>query len=165
MVRKTREDQVDIHPASRLLHEVLVLNDSLERSMCSRLNINETDFQALQHLMRHQSMTPGGLAAQLHISSAATTAVIDRLGDRGHVLRAPHPTDRRSSLISPSPRAIAETMAALRPLFSGAESVITALGHDEQKTIVLYLEAMLRVMREHIHTMDNPTTKDRSGRS
>ena len=165
MIRVSPDDGSALHPASRLLHEVLVLNDALEHAMCRHLNINETDFQALQHLIRFHSMTPGELAARLHISTAATTAVIDRMSERGHVLRAPHPTDRRSFLLSPSPTAIAQTLTALRPLFNDAERVVQALAPEEQQAVVRYLDAMLEAMNTQIDTMDTPTTKNRSGRS
>lgn len=165
MVQGFPDDNSALHTASRLLHEVLVLNDALEHSMCRHLNINETDFQALQHLIRFRSMTPGELATRLHISTAATTAVIDRMSERGHVLRAPHPTDRRSFLISPSATAITQTLTALRPLFNDAERVVQALAPEEQQAVVRYLDAMLEAMNTQIDTMDTPTTKNRSGRS
>ncbi|MFJ6415563.1 MarR family winged helix-turn-helix transcriptional regulator [Paeniglutamicibacter sp. NPDC091659] len=165
MVQGFPDDSPELHTASRLLHEVLVLNDALEHSMCRHLNINETDFQALQHLIRFRSMTPGELATRLHISTAATTAVIDRMSERGHVLRAPHPTDRRSFLISPSPAAITQTLTALRPLFNDAERVVQALAPEEQQAVVRYLDAMLEAMNTQIDTMETPTTKNRSGRS
>lgn len=165
MIRISLAEELGSHPASRLLHELLVLADALEDSICSKLNMNETDFQAIQHLIRHRSMTPGALAAELHISTAATTAVVDRLGDRGHLLRTPHPTDRRSFLIAPSPQAITQTLAVLHPLFLDAERVATALDDEGQKAVVHYLESLLQVMTEQIQNMDQSTTSQRNGRS
>lgn len=45
-------------------------------------------------------MTPGALMSQLSLGSAATSALIDRLGEAGHLLRARSEVDRRQVLLS-----------------------------------------------------------------
>ena len=153
------------HLASRLLHEVLALNINLQHAMCRQLNINETDFQALQHLTRHRSMTPGELATRLSISTAATTAVLDRMSERGHVQRSPHPSDRRSFLVSPSPAAIAQALHIIAPLLDDANRIAESMTPDEQTAVVRYLESMLEAMHQQLTTIGTQTTKNRSGRS
>ena len=44
-------------------------------------------------------MTPGAVAEHLGITTASTTKLIDRLAAGDHVLRFPHPSDRRSLAI------------------------------------------------------------------
>ncbi|EMQ99680.1 MarR family winged helix-turn-helix transcriptional regulator [Paeniglutamicibacter gangotriensis] len=162
----TPEDVSAVHPASKLLSEVLVQNGVLERALCRYLNTNETDLQALQHLIRAHNLTPSGLAARLQISTAATTAVIDRMSERGHVERNPHPSDRRSQLISASPAAVQQVLAALRPLFNDAERVIGGFGRHEQAAVVRYLEATLEAMNSLIDDfLQSPDTTNRSPRS
>lgn len=153
------------HRASKLLHAVLMLNDALENAMCRHLKINETDLQALRHLMLGDPMTPSELAARLHISTAATTAVIDRMSERGHVLRTPHPNDRRSLLIRPSPEATMQTLATLRPLFSDAERCITDMAPAAQDSVVAYLENILDAMNAQIESLYTPALKKRKPRS
>lgn len=154
------------HAASALLHSVLQLNAALEHALCRHLGINETDFQALQHLMLGHPMTPRDLAAKLNISSAATTALIDRMSGRGFVVRLAHPTDRRSLLLRPSPRAVTRTMAALRPLVDDAELAIQGLSPEGQRAVVRYLEYILSVMQTRIDALTPPTaTKKRNERS
>ena len=164
-MRIPSEETSELHSASKLLHAVLMLNDGLEHSMCRHLKINETDFQALQHLILNESMTPSGLAGRLHISTAATTAVIDRMSERGHVLRRPHPSDRRSILRYPSPAAVAETIGALRPLFTDAERSINRLDPDQQQAVVTYLENILDAMQTHLETLQLSPIKKRNERS
>lgn len=45
-------------------------------------------------------MTPGALMSQLSLGSAATSALIDRLGEAGHLVRARSEVDRRHVLLS-----------------------------------------------------------------
>ncbi len=154
------------HAASALLHSVLRRNAALEHALCRDLGINETDFQALQHLLLDHPMTPRDLAGKLNISSAATTALIDRMSGRGFVVRLAHPTDRRSLLLRPSPRAITRTMATVRPLIDDAELAIQGLSPEGQRAVVRYLESILSVMQTRIDALAPPTvTKKRNERS
>lgn len=146
------------HAASSLLHAVLMLNDVLEHVLCRHLGINETDFQALQHLMLERPLTPGELAGKLNISTAATTTLVDRMSGRGYVVRSAHPTDRRSFLLYPSPQAVSRTLNALRPLLADAELGIQKLDPEEQRAVVRYLEGILSAMRTQIDTLNPPTT-------
>lgn len=166
MIQVSNGETSGPHAASALLHSVLRLNAALEHALCRHLGINETDFQALQHLMLDHPMTPRDLAAKLSISSAATTALIDRMSGRGFVMRSAHPTDRRSLLLRPSPRAVTRTMAALRPLFDDAELAILGLNPEGQRAVVRYLEHILAVMETRIDSLTPPTaTKKRNERS
>ena len=66
-----------MHPATVLLRQILELNEVMEFAMRREMSLNETDFQAMQHLIKHRSMSPGELAQFLHLTAAATTTVID----------------------------------------------------------------------------------------
>ncbi|WP_460802222.1 MarR family winged helix-turn-helix transcriptional regulator [Microbacterium sp. GXF6406] len=78
-----------------------------ERSMseASRryMRLGDTDMRALRFLIAQerngQASTPGSIAAHLGVTAAATTKLLDRLAAGGHVTRAPHPDDRRSTSI------------------------------------------------------------------
>jgi DNA-binding MarR family transcriptional regulator len=69
--------------------------------------LGPTDLTAILALARHEPTTPRELAETCFLTSGATTALIDRLEDDGHLSRTPHPSDRRSSLLilTPSGRA------------------------------------------------------------
>ncbi|GAA1162358.1 MarR family transcriptional regulator [Microbacterium oxydans] len=71
------------------------------------MRLNETDMRALHYLIvcanRNLVATPGGIAHHLGVSTAATTKLLDRLEQGGHIARAPHPTDRRALQISITP--------------------------------------------------------------
>ncbi|HEY2206758.1 MAG TPA: MarR family transcriptional regulator [Pseudonocardia sp.] len=45
-------------------------------------------------------LTPSELAAMVNLTPPATTELLDRLDRAGYIRRAPHPTDRRKTLVS-----------------------------------------------------------------
>lgn len=143
----------DAEGASRLLHEVLLFNDSLKHSLCRELEINETDFDALQHLTFGRPLTPSELAAKLRVSTAATTALIDRLSSRGRVVRTPNPMDRRSILIHPSAGTVELVVSAMRPLFDASTESLNNISAEEQHAVRKYLEHVLEVIHGRIDTL------------
>lgn len=68
------------------------------------MQLNQSDMRALHYLIvtanTRQTATPGGIAAHLKISTASTTKLLDRLEKAGHIIRQPHPSDRRALAIS-----------------------------------------------------------------
>ena len=84
----------------RLREAERVLMDESQRYM----KLGETDMRAIHFLMvsenREQLVTPGALANHLGISAASTTKLLDRLEQGGHVMRHPHPTDRRALTVT-----------------------------------------------------------------
>lgn len=110
----------DVQQINELMATLGELREAEERlSEASRryMRLNDTDMRALHYLLvcSHRGLiaTPGGIAQHLRISSASTTKLLDRLERGGHIVRAPHPTDRRALAISITPqthRAAMETV-------------------------------------------------------
>ncbi|WP_425862244.1 MarR family winged helix-turn-helix transcriptional regulator [Arthrobacter sp. TWP1-1] len=144
-----------MHQASVLVRQVLVLNEEMEFIMRREMDINETDFQAMQHLMKQRTMSPGELAKLLHLTPAATTTVIDRLVRKGHVQRAPHPTDRRRWLISPSEDSVREAMEKLMPMILEVDEKVRGYDDAEQAAIVDFLGAVVGSMNSRITALQN----------
>ena len=143
-----------MHPATVLLRQILELNEVMEFAMRREMSLNETDFQAMQHLIKHRSMSAGELAQFLHLTAAATTTVIDRLAARGHIVRTAHPTDRRRQLISPSAESIKETMARLMPMILEVDAKVQTYNVDCQAAIVDYLVNVADSMNERAATLE-----------
>ena len=142
-----------VHAASHRLREVLVLNELMEYRMRLHLNINETDFQAMQHLMRARSMSPGELARAVHLTSAATTTVVDRLVAAGHARRVPHATDRRRWLVEPTESTIRETMEQLMPMILETDTVVSGMDDAGQAAVVTYLDSVVAAMKDRAAEM------------
>ncbi|MDQ0612420.1 DNA-binding MarR family transcriptional regulator [Microbacterium sp. W4I4] len=110
LIDRTGMAAPDIRQISELMAALGQLREAEEHlSEASRryMRLNETDMRALHYLIvcAHQNFiaTPGGISHHLRISSASTTKLLDRLERGGHIIRAPHPTDRRALAISITP--------------------------------------------------------------
>ena len=74
--------------------------DQVAEASTRYMKLNKTDMQALRFLIVCENSdnlaTPGEIAAHLRITTASTTKLLDRLESGGHILREPHPRDRRA---------------------------------------------------------------------
>ncbi|WP_431277512.1 MarR family winged helix-turn-helix transcriptional regulator [Leifsonia poae] len=70
----------------------------------THMKLNETDMKALRYIIASMNadvaVTAGALSEHLHISTASTTKLLDRLEKAGHIERRPHPTDRRAVTVA-----------------------------------------------------------------
>ncbi|WP_062007037.1 MarR family winged helix-turn-helix transcriptional regulator [Arthrobacter alpinus] len=127
----------------------------MEFIMRREMDLNETDFQAMQHLMKQRSMSPGELAKLLHLTAAATTTVIDRLARKGHITRTPHPTDRRRLLISPSEQSERAAMEKLMPMIMDVDNKVRSYDDGEQAVIVDFLGSVVASMSSRVEDLKN----------
>ena len=58
-----------------------------------------SELSASEHLRLDGPLSPKEISRRIHLSTGATTGMLDRLEQRGLVRRTPHPTDRRSVLV------------------------------------------------------------------
>lgn len=136
-----------------------------ERAALHSLGIGPNDAKVLRFLLQRtaedEPVTPRILAAMLGISSAATTALIDRLAEAGWVEREPYPGDRRSIVVRET---IDEDSPARRILSVRRASVVAAaarLGPEERRIVADFLDDIARGETEDIETMcpnDEPHT-------
>ncbi|MBL3687639.1 MarR family transcriptional regulator [Leucobacter zeae] len=86
------------------------------RSLASS-TLSNLDLRALRYLVQAQrderSISAKDLIVMLGTSSANITNVIDRLVKRGYAERVKHPTDRRASIIVPTPAAVEQVERAI----------------------------------------------------
>src|SRR5260370_31136803 len=91
----------------QILDHLLLLAGDVDRLLGAAAafnQLNRTDLRALQAL-RGGGMTAGHLARALHVTSGATTRVIDSLVAAGHVVRVPDQQDRRRVVVRLTPPA------------------------------------------------------------
>lgn len=81
--------------------------DALAKASQEYMQLGPTDMRAIHYLIvavnRGEVVTPGSLAVHLAISTASTTKLLDRLERGKHIVRKPHPSDRRALAISITP--------------------------------------------------------------
>ena len=140
----------EVHESTSLLREVIQLSDDFERSLARELTVNQTDLQAMEHLIQHGPSSPTELARALGISTAASTVVIDRLTKVGHVTRERHPTDRRAVSVVPARESVVRAFQHLMPMIMGIDAVIRDYTQEEQDVITDYLRKVVHVYRGSI---------------
>ena len=110
-------------------------------------HMHRTDLNALavimQHTAKNQVVTPGVLRKELHLSSPATTALIDRLDKSGHVVRERQGTDRRQVQLRMTPKAYRDGGAMFRPLAQHMGAALQGFTPEELETATRFMTAMI----------------------
>lgn len=101
------------------LVEIDSANRRIRNRLAKQLGFSVTELTALFLVGDIDSATPRVLSAEIGLTTGAVTAVLDRLERAGYIERLPHPTDRRSILITLSFRG-EDVMSAVMDLYAGA---------------------------------------------
>lgn len=128
-----------------LLRRIQQIGLDFERALGRRLDVNPTDLLAMQHLMQSGPLGPSELARRLEISTAATTAVVDRLTAVGHAHREQNPNDRRSVVVVPEPASVETALGVIRPMARGVDDVLDGFDDEQQAVIADYLRRVAEV--------------------
>ncbi len=106
-------------------------------------SLHRTAARALVALMdareRGQSTSAGSLGETLGLSSAAVTALVDRMVEAGHVRRAPDPTDRRRVVLVTESAADLIGEGFYRPLAEELDSRMLDLDADDLQVVLRFL--------------------------
>ena len=103
MSRQTKKELID-----ELTFEVRAAQsavDQMDDAACRALGINRTDGRCLDIIDREGPVAAGRLAEASGLTTAAVTAVIDRLERAGYARRIGDPNDRRRVLVELTPLA------------------------------------------------------------
>jgi DNA-binding MarR family transcriptional regulator len=110
------------HEALGLLIQVaMAFNDDMSRSF-ARDGLTGARAHALWELRRAGPITQRTLADALGVTARTVTGLVDGMVATGFVTREPHPTDRRATLVTPTPHgvSVADRMAREQEVFSRA---------------------------------------------
>ena len=144
----------------RLLQDFTLEANRYVDSAGARNDMHRTDLNALAVIMRHTAkglvVTPGVLRKELHLSSPATTALIDRLDNSGHVVRERHASDRRQvqlrmtpkayrdgSTSANDPNAVQDGGAMFMPLSRHMGAAMAAFSPEELELVTRFMTAMV----------------------
>lgn len=93
----------------------------------SNVTLDPTAVQALYLLGIHGgAATPSVISDEMHLSRPSTSKMISRLTQADLVTRTPHPTDRRSAVISFTPSG----QSTFDALFAAGISMLTSASRD-----------------------------------
>ena len=129
-----------------LLRRLSVELDAVGQRFADLHGLGRTDVRALVAVMdaarAGEPLSAGGLGAAVSLSSAAVTALVDRLERAGHVHRVRDPADRRRVVLEMTESA----MAAGYAFFGGLQRDLVAAMGD-------YSDADLAVVRRFLTEM------------
>ena len=147
--------------AVRSLRALILAGERYRQVLSEHVGLGITETQAISYLTVHGDRGQNELAADLGLSSGASTALVDRLERQGIAERYPHASDRRRTLVRltdqgrqvvhESRRWLAASLQALPP--SDLAQVAETL-----RTIAERLSEQSAGMAE----LDGPTVRDDS---
>lgn len=85
--------------AIRALRALILSGERYRQVLSDSVGLGVTDTQAISYLTVHGDRGQNELAADLGLSSSASTSLVDRLEREGIAERYPHPNDRRRTLV------------------------------------------------------------------
>lgn len=136
-------------PAVALLHAVRrsrAADQEMRRHVGSDMGLNSTDTEAVRHIIAGERsgrpLTAKALAEVLHISTAATAKLLNRLTESGHIRRAPHPDDRRSVIIVATDLSHEEVDDWLSPMHEKMLQAARDVPAGDRRAIIGFLDAL-----------------------
>ena len=120
--------------------------EAMRRRTGDSMRMGATDLQALRFLLKAQGekriVSGRDLADHLGMTSASVTAMLDRLTKSGHVARTPHPTNRRSNMVTATPGSDEEVRHTLGAMHGRMMATAKALSPDDAAIVRDFLLAM-----------------------
>jgi DNA-binding MarR family transcriptional regulator len=109
--------------AIRALRALILAGERYRQVLSDHVSLGITDTQAVSYLTVHGDRGQNELAADLGLSSSASTALVDRLEREGIAERYPHPKDRRRTLVRLTPRGHEVVEVSRQWLLSGFHDI------------------------------------------
>ncbi len=163
LIDRTNHSARDIAQIGDLMGALAALRTAEQRlSEASQryMALGQTDMKALHYLVVARNTgtvtTPGAIAQHLEISTASTTKLLDRLEKGGHIVRAPHPSDRRALAITitdESHEAAVETVGRQQAKRFHAAARLTP---SEREVVIRFLKDMTNELRIREGRWDPP---------
>jgi DNA-binding MarR family transcriptional regulator len=109
-------------------------------ALCRRLGASRSDYDALEALDEHGSMTAGELASLLSLTSGSVTALVGRLEQLGWATRTNHPDDRRKVVIALTQEAWRLGQEELAPYLSAVDAATRRLSAADRRIVRGFLD-------------------------
>lgn len=121
----------------RLIQEAGGRADALIASVARRYGHSHAALNALAVIEGAGGPVPvGEVSAEMHVSTATMTSVLDTLERKGHIRRQPDPVDRRRVLVDITPQAQAILDQALPAVQQIVTATMSPLGDNALYTLL-----------------------------
>ena len=134
---------VEIPEVRLLLRRFAIHRDRWIDALCRHVGVSRSDYDALEALDEHGSLTPGELGTLLSLTSGSVTALIDRLEKLGWASRNGHPEDRRKVVVTLTQQAWQIGQDELKPYLEAVDAAARQLSNDERAMVVGFLEDLV----------------------
>lgn len=149
LIDRTHVSEQELGEISEVMSALGRLRDAeqlLTEASQEYMKLGRSDMRALHYLIvaRHSGTiaTPSAIATHLKISSASTTKLLDRLEAGGHIVRTPHPSDRRALAITITDKTHEAAMQTVGRLQSKRFHAAARLNSAERATVIRFLDDM-----------------------
>ena len=119
-----------------------LMMSQMHLAMSERLGLSAAELLALAHLSLDGQLGPTELTHRLHVTTGAMTAMLDRLADRGYIVREPHPSDRRRIVVRLSDEGRDRIFTQVHGMADEIVGLSRALDPAERRSIVEYIEKL-----------------------
>lgn len=127
---------------SRAVRDLVLAGERFRAREGRRRGLSPSSVTVLMTLFLDGSRGPSELAALLDITTASATELVDRLVALGHVVRRPHPHDRRRLLVELTDSGTREIEAIFGSFSARVEPSSRALGPDERAVALGFVRAV-----------------------
>ncbi|MBX3079360.1 MAG: MarR family transcriptional regulator [Cryobacterium sp.] len=149
LVDRAGLDAETIAQITRLMNsmaKVREAEEALSKASQKFMQLSQIEMKAIHFLIvaanQNTVVTPGALAQHLEITSASTTKLLDRLERAEHIVRRPHPTDRRSLAISVTEETHVVARDTVGRMHATRFTVAASLTPAEREIVIGFLEAI-----------------------
>ena len=134
---------VEIPEVRLLLRRFAIHRDRWIDALCRHVGVSRSDYDALEALDEHGSLTPGELGTLLSLTSGSVTALIDRLEKVGWASRNGHPEDRRKVVVTLTQKAWQIGQDELKPYLEAVDAAARQLSNDERAMVAGFLKDLI----------------------
>lgn len=129
-----------------LLRELTNTAGRVRPAVAARAGLSTSELLTLEHLFA-EPLGAGEVGRRLGVTSAATTQIVDRLAQRGHVVREPHLTDRRRTQVRLTDSGRSEVLEHLMPMFRALAAMDSDLADEDREVVARYLRCATDAFR------------------
>ena len=110
------------------------------------VGISVPEMLALEYLDPDGSIGPSEPARRLQVTSGAMTALVDRVGESGHVVRERHPGDRRRGLVKRTRKADEDLTAEIAPISMRILELAESLDGAERQAVGRFFDGFIAIV-------------------
>ncbi len=126
------------------------------------VGLGPSDIKALDLARTEEGLTAGRLAQITGLSTSATTAVLDRLEQRGFVERRRDPTDRRRVVVVSTRRDEQEVGGIFADLETWVRDLLAGYDDDQLALLIEFTQRLNRESAERTRTLTSSPRRSRS---